>query len=178
MGDGLSLQVTYHGLDEAIDGSSGSVAESESDAVETWVKESSKAFRSNLVPRVPVRSGRGSQWERAKSKAPGYMRKTVRRQVRLAGIDSTGRVRIGNTISRILVSGAPAHEIRPRNGMLLWVNGERLVYGVVHPGVPAMPFFEQAVSSVDGTVTELSRRAGFATADKMAERLARRGRRK
>lgn len=139
-------------------------------AVETYIGAASLKFQVDLKAKIPVRTGRGSQWERKNAKGPGTMRKSVRRTVKKAGLNTTARVRVGDTLANIVQSGAGPHLIKAKNVHFLTIGG-RFRTRVSHPGFRANPFFSHALAAVEGDVGRLATKAGFATADKMAARI-------
>lgn len=146
------------------------------EAIEAYIDQASLRFRDEVRARTPIRRGRGSQWERANNKAPGTMRRSVNRTLRRAGFESTARVRVGDALANIVQAGSPPHLIRPRRTDFLFT-GSGFASEVQHPGHAPNPFFGDALQAVDGDVRRLSTSVGLATADKMAERIARRSRR-
>lgn len=144
--------------------------------IEQLVVDTSKAFQAAVRSEAPVGSGRLSAWQRRSGKGHGTFRKGVSLSSKRAGFNTTARVRT-MPIGNILRGGAKAHLIRPKNGRFLAVGsfGRQALFvrSVHHPGFGGNDYWRRATSTLEGRIEPLSRAAGFATADKMAERISR-----
>lgn len=141
--------------------------------IEQAVIAAATAFRARVREEAPIGRGRLSQWQRRSGKGHGSLRKSASVSSKRAGFDTTSRVRVG-PIANIVRSGAKPHDIRPLHGRFLLI-GDHYIFGAIHhPGAKANNFWARAASSVDGEIQSIAGKVPFATADKMAARIARR----
>lgn len=82
-------------------------------------------------------------------RAPGSMGATVRAEIRSAGRDFEGVIKVSHPAAIYVLNGTRPHRISPRRpgGVLRFTVGGRVVYAkyVNHPGTKAQPFLQEAL---------------------------------
>jgi hypothetical protein len=87
--------------------------------------------------------------EEAIRRAPGGMKTTIRAQLRRAGGDFEGSIKVSHPAALYVINGTRPHMIYPRRpgGTLRFTIGGRVVYAkyAAHPGTKANDFLRQAL---------------------------------
>lgn len=89
------------------------------------------------------------------------IRKGVKRSTRGKGFGRQGKVWLTGDPARIRELGNPPHSIAPKSRTRLsWATAEHPVWGVEHPGAPAVPFFGDGVDQAQPDIDEAMDAAG------------------
>jgi hypothetical protein len=178
-GSGASMTIQLNGLD-AVEAalSPGGVALEIGPVIETAVIDAGKAFLADVKLTGPRRGNRRpSQWERQTGAPVGQFVDTIRQTNHRKGADTTTLIKIGSGFGNMVRSGTKPHDIFPGAkgpGHDIRLLG-RQIRVVHHPGAKPNRWWDEAELRIDGTLGELSRAAGTASADRIQARMKAKG---